>query len=173
MTETRTLHVDRSTSTAHRLTHYDGVCGNIHGHNLNWEAEVEVEMDEDDEANMPVDFKDITNVIDRVDHAVLLNYDDPLVRALMEDDPTVTEPYADPEDGGLHKHFESNVLGEVWFFEGDPTCEVLAPWMARAIFYEFDPVVHVNITVHETDKYGTSSHYSEYDAREEAYEDDE
>ena len=62
---TRTLEVERSTSTAHRLDEYDGVCANIHGHNFEWEVTLEVSMENTGEDNMPLDFKDVADLLDR------------------------------------------------------------------------------------------------------------
>lgn len=134
MTSTRTLTVERSTSTAHRLRRYDGVCGNVHGHNMHWVAEVEVEM-VDTPDKMPLDLKEISDVIDRVDHAILLNGDDPLFNAFQN---------------------PAGVLGEVFVFDGDPTCEAMVEWMAEDIV-ALDHVLYVRLECHETDKYSVAT----------------
>lgn len=136
----RTLSVERSTSTAHRLTHYDGVCGNIHGHNFKWELEVEVSMAGSGDGNMPLDLKEIAEKIDAVDHAILLNKHDPLLVNLREDD----------------EAFASDALGEVYTFDGDPTCEVVAEWMAERIC-SLEPVTSVEVSLNETEKYGVET----------------
>jgi len=129
----RTLHVTRTTSTAHRLLHYDGACDNVHGHNLDWEVEVALSMAEAGEANMPVDLKDIADTLDRLDHAVCLNYSDPLAE----------EP-----------------LGLVVTFDGDPTCEHLSQRMAEWVHDLTPPIRYVAVTVNETDTYGVSATYA-------------
>lgn len=149
--DTRTLKVERSTSTAHRLTHYDGVCGNMHGHNMEWHAVVTVSMHGVGDDNMPLDLKEIADVIDSVDHAVVLNEYDPLVEAIAP----------------LEEVTLDSVLGDYIIFEGDPTCEVLAHWMARQIYEASDAVQHVDITVHETSKYGLGAEYGLEEARRE------
>ena len=141
MTDTRTLTVERSTSTGHRLTHYDGVCNNIHGHNIVWVAEVTVDMADTGADNMPVDLKTISDTIDQVDHALLLNEDDPLANR--------------PDMGGI--------LGTVMTFPGDPTCEFMADWMARRILTAADAITEVSLSVSETDKYAISTTVSESD----------
>lgn len=156
---TRTLHVERSTSTAHRLSHYDGVCGNIHGHNMVWEAEVEVSMDGADNDNMPLDLKTVSSLIDEVDHALLLNVDDELLDAVMVDGGIVTDgdTLSDlrqmGQDGIYVREAYIEPLGEVYLFWGDPTCEQMSQWMANRI-QQIDAVVDVELTVYETDKYG-------------------
>lgn len=144
---TRTLHVERSTSTAHRLSRYDGVCGNIHGHNMHWVAEVVVDMSDTGDDNMPLDLKHISDLIDETDHATLLSEQE--TRKLHEVMGTDNVP-SDDED---KKEIIEALFGDVIWFEGDPTCEVMAQWMANRI-REIDEVISVQITVHETDKYG-------------------
>lgn len=144
MTQTRTLHVERSTSTAHRLSHYEGVCGNIHGHNFKWEVEVEVSFDPDDEAAMPLDLKDVSDAIDQVDHACLLNKSDPIMADV----------------GGLvSQPLVEDLFGDVVWFDQDPTCEIVAAWMAEQIYQLTTDVVDVDVFVYETDKYGVSHSY--------------
>lgn len=144
--KTRTLNVERSTSTAHRLSHYDGVCGNIHGHNMKWNAIVSISMEGVGDSNMPVDLKEISDVIDEVDHAALLNLKDPLVDRHAEGQAGVEE-----------------LFGDVIWFDGDPTCEVMARWMAKRIYEANDAIKHVNLQVAETDKYSIESSYREYE----------
>lgn len=128
MTNSRILEVERTTSTAHRLLHYEGACGNVHGHNMRWEVEVGVAMEKDDESNMPLDLKDISETIDTFDHALVLNANDPLTQ------------YAD-------------VLGDVIEVEdGDPTCERMVE-VVGDMLVELDCVEWVDVTCSETDKY--------------------
>jgi 6-pyruvoyl-tetrahydropterin synthase len=149
---TRTLHVERSTSTAHRLQEYDGVCGNIHGHNMDWDVTVTVSMEGTGQGNMPLDLKEVADLIDEVDHTCILSTDDQLVR-LFED---LSGPGTHSAKTLIENHF-----GDVIWFGSDPTCEVVAEWMAEKIC-ELDPVLSVEVTLHETEKYGIGySHESE------------
>lgn len=120
------LTVEHSTSTAHRLMEYDGACSNVHGHNFKWEVEMKVEVPEDG-SNMSIDFKEVTDELDTVDHAILLNASDPLVDNV-------------------------EALGKFITFDGDPTCELVGDWMAKRLA-ELDNVVWVRIRLSETDKY--------------------
>lgn len=129
--DTRTLSVERSTSTAHRLLHYDGACNNVHGHNMAFDVEVQVDMADTGEGNMPLDLKDVSDVIDQYDHATVLNEDDPLAEVLAD-------------------------LGPVYTTEGDPTCEVLSQRVADELT-ALDGVGMAVVTVNETDKYGITA----------------
>ena len=130
------LTIERTTSTGHRLTNYSGACHNIHGHNLRWTVDATIDMAETGDTNMPVDFKDISDVIDRVDHTLVLNEDDPLLDTDAADE-----------------------LGEIVTIEGDPTCEALAEWMVREIWQSNDQIHGVDLTLQETEKYAVSTEY--------------
>lgn len=135
------LIVERSTSTGHRLTHYRGVCGNLHGHNMDWYLKVTVRVNDDDETQMPIDLKEVASAIDEVDHATLLKADDRLVDAL----------------GSLEA--VEDALGDVVWFDQDPTCENVALWMADRIVTNFDAAVECYVELRETDKYGITARY--------------
>lgn len=138
----RVLEVEgHTTSTAHRLTHYDGVCANIHGHNMEWNATLEVEVP-NDEAQMAEDFKDISDVFDKYDHAVLLNERDPLLNALQE-------------AGG--KSLVDEVLGDYYLFEGDPTTELVSKVVADELVDSFENVKRAEVTMKETAKYAMTA----------------
>lgn len=131
MSSGRTLKIERTTSTAHRLHHYDGVCGNIHGHNFKWEVKVMVRMGNTGDDNMVIDLKDISNEIDKVDHACLLNADDPLA--------------------------QSDNVGRLVLFDSDPTCEKVSKWMADKILDLHEDIRMVKINLYETEKYGVQA----------------
>ena len=84
---------------SHRLLHYKGKCARIHGHR--WRVEVWLEGEADEKTGILVDYAKISEVIERFDHQLILNRDDPLVPILS--------PYQ-----------------EVITTEGDPTSERLA-----------------------------------------------
>lgn len=156
--KTRILDIERSTSTAHRLNQYDGVCGQIHGHNMNWDVSAVVSMEEVGDDNMPVDLKDVSGMIDGVDHAAILNRDDPLLQMAIEhSDMNVNFSEIPQTVSGFITEGQFPPIGQVFVFEGDPTCEVLAQWMANTMVEELEPVVNVEITLNETAKYGISA----------------
>lgn len=152
MSNKRMLDIDRSTSTAHRLTEYDGVCNNIHGHNLKWTGTVRVIMDDTGLDNMPVDFKRVKDTIDRVDHTLLLSAEDRLVKGMYDLD--------DFDSHGTSYEFlrvENPSFGEIVMFDGDPTCEMLVGWMGELIYNLDEAIKSVRIELGETDKYQVSS----------------
>lgn len=62
----------------HRLSKHEGLCKNIHGHNL--KIEVQVKCDVLDNNDMAVDFgilkKEVKKILDKFDHTTLLNIKD-------------------------------------------------------------------------------------------------
>jgi 6-pyruvoyl-tetrahydropterin synthase len=139
------LTAERSPATAHRLSRYDGVCGNVHGHNIEWEVELHIEMT-DESHNMPLDFKDVADLLDRFDHALTVAHDD----EMLELDPVWGGV---KDDADFPVEYQSEVFGQVWVFEGDPTCEVLSQYVANELV-DIEPVFNVEVTAWETDKYG-------------------
>ena len=140
----RTLLVEHSTSTGHRLLHYEGACANLHGHNLDWTVEMSVRMAAPasaDETRMPVDLKAIRDVLDAYDHALVLNRDDPLASLLAE-------------------HSETAIVT----IEGDPTCENVVARVAERLVERFAHAApSVRVALAETDKYAVSA-TATYDA---------
>jgi len=70
----------------HRLRDYPGKCRNIHGHNA--KVAVTLEFDSLDRLGMVVDFVEIKRVLagwieETLDHTLLLQNDDPLVKTLQ------------------------------------------------------------------------------------------
>ena len=71
----------------HRLLDYDGICKHPHGHNAI--AEIEVRTGSLDNRNMVCDFSDIKRIVkgwidDKIDHQMILRFDDPLVGPLRD-----------------------------------------------------------------------------------------
>jgi len=71
----------------HRLLEYDGICKHPHGHNA--VAEIEVRTGSLDNRNMVCDFSDIKRIVkgwidEKIDHQMILRFDDPLVGPLRE-----------------------------------------------------------------------------------------
>jgi 6-pyruvoyl-tetrahydropterin synthase len=138
--DTRTLTVGpMTTSTAHKLLYYDGACNNIHGHNMEWEGEITVTMEGSGMENMPVDFKHVSDLIDRFDHALILNYDDPLMETHRKQD--VSQPVEDSE------------LGPIYWTEDDPTSEKVVEMVAQDIVSQVEPIIHIRLSLAETSKY--------------------
>jgi 6-pyruvoyl-tetrahydropterin synthase len=118
-------------------------------------------MEDVGEDQMPLDLKDISEAIDETDHAILLSKEEQnIVERLLE------QGFDAPE------LLLEDLFGDVIWFENDPTCENISQWMARKLYHIDDAVEYVTLTVAETDKYDVSTDYGEYDAMQEAAEDE-
>ncbi len=84
---------------SHRLLHYQGKCANLHGHR--WKVEVWIEGEPDATTNILIDYNTIKQIIERFDHQIILNRDDPMVPCIEKFQQVMTTP-------------------------GDPTSELLA-----------------------------------------------
>jgi 6-pyruvoyltetrahydropterin/6-carboxytetrahydropterin synthase len=80
------VHID----TSHRLLHYIGKCANLHGHR--WKIEVWIEGEPDPATQILIDYSLIKQVIDKYDHQIILNCDDPMVPRIQEFHPVITTP---------------------------------------------------------------------------------
>jgi len=82
-------HID----TSHRLLHYIGKCANLHGHR--WRIEVWIDGEPDPVTQILVDYNLIKKVIDKFDHQIILNKDDPMVPCIQKYQPVITT-HGDP-----------------------------------------------------------------------------
>jgi 6-pyruvoyltetrahydropterin/6-carboxytetrahydropterin synthase len=80
------VHID----TSHRLLHYEGKCANLHGHR--WKVEVWMEGEPNPATQILIDYSLIKKVIDKYDHQIILNVDDPMVARIREFHPVITTP---------------------------------------------------------------------------------
>jgi 6-pyruvoyltetrahydropterin/6-carboxytetrahydropterin synthase len=80
------VHID----TSHRLLHYNGKCANLHGHR--WKVEVWMEGEPNPVTQILIDYSLIKKVIDKYDHQIILNIDDPMVARIREFHPVITTP---------------------------------------------------------------------------------
>ena len=78
------VHID----TSHRLLHYIGKCANLHGHR--WKVEVWIEGEPDPVTQILLDYNLIKQVIDKFDHQIILNRDDPMVPCIQKYQPVIT-----------------------------------------------------------------------------------
>lgn len=100
------IYKDTHFDASHRLLHYKGKCNRLHGHR--WRVEVWVRGTPDPETGILIDFNTIKEVVDRFDHQVILNEEDPMAGCLQRFQEVVTT-------------------------HGDPTSEVLAGVIADLI----------------------------------------
>jgi len=73
---------------SHRLLHYVGKCNCLHGHR--WKVEVWIEGDINEKTKIVVDYCIIKKLIEKFDHQVILNKDDPMVMCLEKFQKPVT-----------------------------------------------------------------------------------
>jgi 6-pyruvoyltetrahydropterin/6-carboxytetrahydropterin synthase len=105
--------------TSHRLLHYKGKCANLHGHR--WKVEVWMEGEPDPATQILIDYSLIKQVIDKYDHQIILNCDDPMVACIRKFNPVITTP-------------------------GDPTSELIAS-IIRDDLYEVCRDLGIRITI--------------------------
>ncbi|MBS1263192.1 MAG: Dihydroneopterin monophosphate aldolase [Methanonatronarchaeales archaeon] len=91
---------------AHRLILHEGDCRNLHGHRWKLEVRITGRIDPDD--GMVEDFGVVNDVAEELDHAVILNEEDPLVDTLGET-PDVSKPVTMPGDPT-----SENIIDHVW-----------------------------------------------------------
>lgn len=76
--------------TSHRLLHYEGKCANLHGHR--WKVEIWMEGEPDPVTHILIDYSEIKKIVDKYDHQIILNQDDPLVSRISEFHQVITTP---------------------------------------------------------------------------------
>jgi len=76
--------------TSHRLLHYEGKCANLHGHR--WKVEIWMEGEPDPVTKILVDYTMIKKIVDKYDHQIILNRDDPMVPRIQEFHQVITTP---------------------------------------------------------------------------------
>ena len=76
--------------TSHRLLYYKGKCANLHGHR--WRVEVWIVGEPDPSTQILIDYSLIKQVIDKYDHQIILNRDDPMVPCIQKFNPVITTP---------------------------------------------------------------------------------
>jgi 6-pyruvoyltetrahydropterin/6-carboxytetrahydropterin synthase len=76
--------------TSHRLLHYEGKCANLHGHR--WKIEIWMQGTPDPATQILIDYSTIKKIIEKYDHQIILNQDDPMVSRIREFHPVITTP---------------------------------------------------------------------------------
>lgn len=125
--------------TAHALYGYDGKCKNIHGHSYKLFVTLKgapIQNPSDPKFGMVIDFGDIkkivkANVVDRFDHAILLNVNSP------------------------HKELGEELISQghkVIFTKYQPSCENMLLEMVEIIKQKLDDSIELqSIRLHETE----------------------
>lgn len=76
--------------TSHRLLHYEGKCANLHGHR--WKVEIWMEGEPDPVTKILVDYSMIKKIVEKYEHQIILNKDDPMVPRIQEFHQVITTP---------------------------------------------------------------------------------
>ena len=117
-----------SVDYAHRLMNHKGLCKNLHGHT----GVVEVFLSGEVQDNgMIVDFGELLwlrNIVCRLDHAVILQREDPLLTI-------------------LRSHEETNSFRVVGFCQGPPTAENIVLYLKEEINLFIKEKVLVDLTL--------------------------
>jgi 6-pyruvoyltetrahydropterin/6-carboxytetrahydropterin synthase len=101
------IYKEVSFDASHRLLHYEGKCRNLHGHR--WRVEVWLAGEIDTRTGILVDFNVIREVVERFDHQVILNREDPMVACLEKFQPVVTtdgDPSSEVLSGEIRKFLD-------------------------------------------------------------------
>lgn len=102
--------------SAHRLEFHQGLCKNIHGHR--WDVNIEIDSDKLDENGLLIDFKHIKEIINELDHSIILkdcigNHN--LINVLQDMDMRIIIlPYS-PTAENLSKYIEDLILQRTGF----------------------------------------------------------
>ena len=117
--------------SAHRLIKgYQGICSNIHGHS--WTGHISLGTDSCNQFDMSIDFNEIQPFITHIealfDHKLLLCRDDQSIINCCDENQS-----------------------EVFIFEDNPTCEVIAKYIYdSAVEWFQNKVTVISVTVNET-----------------------
>ena len=76
--------------TSHRLLHYQGKCANLHGHR--WKVEIWMEGEPDTTTHILIDYSMLKKIVDKYDHQIILNQEDPMVPRIREFHEVITTP---------------------------------------------------------------------------------
>ncbi len=131
------------TETGHRLTAYDGRCSHLHGHSYLWE--VTATAQELSFNGMVLDFKDLKTamnaVLDPLDHAMVLEKNDPAVEAIANMEAT------------------NGAIQRVHIWPENPTAESFAIFAAGAIQNE---LAETDIIITTVRVWETSNSFAEW-----------
>ncbi|MDD1720309.1 MAG: 6-carboxytetrahydropterin synthase [Methanoregulaceae archaeon] len=84
------IYKEVSFDASHRLLHYKGKCASLHGHR--WRVEIWMEGQVSDKTGILIDYNLIREIVERFDHQVILNEDDPMVGCLSQFQQVITTP---------------------------------------------------------------------------------
>ena len=132
--ETR-IYKEVSFDATHRLLHYQGKCNRLHGHR--WRVQVWMAGEPDPVTGILVDYNVIREVIERFDHQVILNREDPMAECLRRFQDVVTTE-GDPSSEALAAEIE-RMLGQECHLNGRRArVKKIRVWESDTCFAERD-----------------------------------
>ncbi|HON81793.1 MAG TPA: 6-carboxytetrahydropterin synthase [Methanoregulaceae archaeon] len=123
------VHFDAS----HRLMHYRGKCANLHGHR--WKVEVWITGEVDPATGILVDYNAIKSIVERFDHQIILNRDDPMAACIGQFQPVVTTP-GDPTSELLAEIIRDTIEAECREAGAAAQVERIRVWESETCFAE-------------------------------------
>lgn len=109
----------------HRQLGDTGKCKNFHGHN--WKVEIELDG-RIDTIGYIIDFKELKNLVDEMDHAMILNKNDPFVQ--------------------IFKNYDQ----KVYVMNDNPSCENISLEIVDRIINKFSHITYCKVRVYENEK---------------------
>lgn len=135
----KTIRLDHTISTGHRIVGHEGKCARLHGHDYRFH--VELASDVLLPIGFVIDFADVKGVLDEWDHRLLLWTEDPLWVATNRTQ-SATFPHDLCVDG------EAGVIRVAF----NPTAENMADHLVKRYLEDFDQIVYAAVEVWETPK---------------------
>jgi 6-pyruvoyltetrahydropterin/6-carboxytetrahydropterin synthase len=120
---------------SHRLMHYRGKCANLHGHR--WKVEVWITGSVDEVSGILVDYNTIRSIIERFDHQIILNRDDPMVSCIEQFQPVITTP-GDPTSELLAGLLRDMIESECREAGTTARVDIIRVWESDTCYAELD-----------------------------------
>ena len=130
------IYKEASFDASHRLPHYQGKCAQLHGHR--WRVEVWVEGEIDMTTKILVDYNLIRSVVERFDHQVILDKDDPMTACLLQFQPVITTP-GDPTSELLAQLIGEQIRDECVKNGSNARVAKVRVWEAPNCYAEYQP----------------------------------
>lgn len=138
--------------SAHRLMNHSGKCAALHGHR--YKLEVTVEGPTNPDTGIVVDFSDLSKVVKGFvdnfwDHALLVNFVDPLKKAVEAVEEVCLKTNAD--------------AFRIFSFMSDPTAEHMVRYFAEIVWPSIITTELSGVTLSRVRLYETPTSYAEWE----------
>ena len=119
--------------TSHRLLHYQGKCANLHGHR--WKVEIWMEGEPDTTTHILIDYSMLKKIVDKYDHQIILNQEDPMVPRIREFHEVITTP-GDPTSELMATIIRNDLYAFCKEHGIDATVQKIRVWESPTAFAE-------------------------------------